>query len=196
MLYTGMRMEREEFMRRWEALPDLRNAELIEDIVFVSSPVGPKHGRYDAFMTAWLVNYAAYASGLEVLINTTCYLLNSAPQPDAQLRSRLTGDQEYPTTPPELIVEVCESSYAHDLGPKRALYQRAGVKEYITLDTFSRQLIWRYLEDGSYVELQAGEDGILRSRVFAGLWLHPGHAWTLDAPAMLRLLEQARPDSP
>ena len=66
-----MRMEREEFMRRWEALPDLMNAELIEDIVFVSSPVGPKHGRYDAFMTAWLVNYAAYASGLEVLINTT-----------------------------------------------------------------------------------------------------------------------------
>jgi len=192
-LFTGMRMEREEFMRRWEALPDLKNAELVEGIVFVSSPVGWDHGSLDSHMIFWLKSYAAHVAGIEVANNTTCYLLESAPQPDALLRFVITAEHgKYATSPPELIVEVCESSYSHDLGPKRALYQRAGVREYITVETLARRLRWRHLEDGSYVDLKPGEDGVLRSRIFQGLWLDPQHVWALDASGMLALLEQAR----
>ena len=37
-LITGQRMTREEFLSRWEALPDLKNAELIDGIVYVHHP--------------------------------------------------------------------------------------------------------------------------------------------------------------
>jgi hypothetical protein len=36
---NGDRPTRDEFMRRYEAMPDLKKAELIEGVVYVPSPV-------------------------------------------------------------------------------------------------------------------------------------------------------------
>lgn len=195
-LITGMRMEREEFIRRWDALPDLKNAELIEGTVFVSSPVGRTHSRFDGHFSAWLWTYANSTAHVSTGHNETCYMLESAPQPDCYLRIDQRGnaapDDEgrFIEGAPELIVEICESSHAHDFGPKKALYQRAGVREYITVDTFAKRLAWRFLKEGSYIELDPDSGGILRSHVFPGLWLSPQHVWPLDGRAMLALLEQ------
>jgi len=38
-LVTGQRMNVAEFLSRWEDLPDLKNAELIDGVVYVPSPV-------------------------------------------------------------------------------------------------------------------------------------------------------------
>jgi hypothetical protein len=38
-LVTGEQMTVEEFLHRWEELPDLKNAELIDGVVHVPSPV-------------------------------------------------------------------------------------------------------------------------------------------------------------
>src|ERR1700694_5965965 len=57
-LITGQRMTREEFLCRWEALPDLKHAELIEGIVYVASPVGVEHGIPDTLSHWWLTHYA------------------------------------------------------------------------------------------------------------------------------------------
>jgi hypothetical protein len=43
-LVTGERMTVEEFLRRWEELPDLKNAELNDGFVHVPSPVTSEHG--------------------------------------------------------------------------------------------------------------------------------------------------------
>jgi Uma2 family endonuclease len=136
-LITGMRMEREEFLQRWEALPDLKLAELIEGIVFVPSPIGLRHSDYDVQVQLWLATYAAHTPGIAAGTKATCYMLESAPQPDAFLRilpehGGSTQDQSnFLHGAPELIVEVSESSTTYDFGPKLALYQRAGVREYI-----------------------------------------------------------------
>ena len=44
-LTTGERMTREEFLRRWEDLPELKfkRAELIEGVVHMPSPVRADH---------------------------------------------------------------------------------------------------------------------------------------------------------
>jgi hypothetical protein len=47
-LVTGERLTREEFLRRWEELPDLKNAELIDGVVHVPSPVSRDHGSLSA----------------------------------------------------------------------------------------------------------------------------------------------------
>jgi hypothetical protein len=67
----------------------------------------------------------------------------SVPQPDVYLRilpshggqSRNEGNEgEYGTDAPELVAEVCDTSTEVDFGPKLALYERAGVPEYVTFE--------------------------------------------------------------
>ena len=36
---------------------------------------------------------------------------------------------------------------------------------------FEQRLDWFYLQEGEYVPLQVGDDGVIRSQVFPGLWL-------------------------
>jgi len=74
---------------------------------------------------------------------------------------------------PELIIEVCASSQEHDFGPKLALYQRAGVREYITVSHTPAEVIWRKLASGRYTPPAPEADGTLGSKVFPGLWLDP-----------------------
>jgi Uma2 family endonuclease len=47
-LVTGERLTVEEFLRRWEELPELKNAELIDGVVYLSSPVSLEHGDLDS----------------------------------------------------------------------------------------------------------------------------------------------------
>ncbi|MBM3738396.1 MAG: Uma2 family endonuclease [Acidobacteria bacterium] len=172
-LATGQRMDVEEFVRRWDALPDLKNAELIDGVVYVASPLGPDHGEQDFRLHVWLGYYADGTPGVCGLANTSCRLAGSMPQTDVCLRihpdhggGTATGRAWLEGTP--------DSSVARDLGPKKALYQRAQVPEYLTYEIASGRLTWRSLgRDGSYRNIRPQPDGSLRSRVFPGLWIDP-----------------------
>lgn len=69
------------------------------------------------------------------------------------------------------MVEVCVSSRSYDLGPKKALYQRVGVPEFVAVLVEEQRIEWRVLKGGRYSLLRAGADGILKSRAFPGLWI-------------------------
>lgn len=85
-LVTGEQMTVEEFLRSWEELPDLKNAELINGVVHVSSPVSLEHGNLDTLIHWWLAHYAQATPGCQAGNNSTWLMLDSAPQPDAYLR--------------------------------------------------------------------------------------------------------------
>ena len=158
-LVTGERLTVEEFLRRWEDLPDLKNAELIAGVVYVPSPVSREHSHLDARIILWLAYYAQATPGCESGSNSTWLMAGSAPQPDADLcilpshggQSANLGSLA--TGAPELAVEICVTSAELDLGPKRALYQRAGVREYITIEAFGPRMIWRVLKDAEPIPL-------------------------------------------
>src|SRR5258708_15686946 len=188
-LITGIRLSREEFLRRWESLPELKKAELIEGIVFVPSPVGRRHSFFDSKLNAWLFLYSAHTPRTEVGSNATCDLMGSMPQPDAFLLIVGANPQKkFVDVAPELVVEICETSTDYDYGPKLDLYRRAGVKEYITVDTMHGWLVWRILVDRDYQHLAADDEGVLRSPTFPGLWLDPEHVWLADSIPMIELL--------
>lgn len=192
-LITGMRLSRDEFLRRWESLPELKKAELIEGIVFVPSPVGRRHSFFDSKLNAWLFLYSAHTPNTETGSNATCDLLGSMPQPDGFLLIRSgteSAAKKFVDVAPELAVEICDTSTDYDYGPKLDLYRRAGVKEYITADTMHGWLVWRVLADGNYQHLTPGDDGVLRSPTFPGLWLNPEHVWLEDSMPMIELLQQ------
>jgi len=59
-LPAGTRLSREEFMRRWEAHPEIKCAELIGGIVYMPSPVSWDHGKTDGDAGTWLGHYKAW----------------------------------------------------------------------------------------------------------------------------------------
>jgi Uma2 family endonuclease len=197
-LVTGERMEVDEFLRRWEPLPDLKRAELIDGVVYVPLPLSLEHADPDMLIHWWLAHYAQATPGCRAASNGTWLMLDSAPQPDAcqrilpayggQSSEKTKLRRRYGAGAPELAVEVCLTSTEVDFGPKLKLYQRAGVQEYITAEVFSKRIIWRILVGGVYAPQEASLDGILRSQVFPGLWLDAAALWANDGARMLAAL--------
>ena len=122
-LEPGDRLTRDEFERRYQAMPELKKAELIEGVVYMPSPVRVRrHGRPHARIITWLGHYEAKTPGVEVADNTTARLdLDNEPQPDAMLyiapecggQVRI-GPEDYIEAAPELVVEVASSSASYD----------------------------------------------------------------------------------
>jgi Uma2 family endonuclease len=160
------------------------------------SPVSSAHRRYSTLLIGWLMTYAAGTPGCEAGNDGTWLMLQSAPQPDADLRilpehgGQSRDEGPYCGGAPELAIEVCGTSTAYDLGPKLALYQRAGVREYLSLVLDPPQIVWRELHEGRYRPIPPGPDGILRSRAFPGLWLDVKAALAGDAARVLAVLQR------
>ncbi len=187
LLEAGDRLTRDEFERRYERMPNVRKAELIEGTVYMPSPVrARKHAFPHSRLAGWLMVYASETPGVECADNSTVRLdLDNEPQPDLVLikattkggQTRISVD-DYIEGPPELAVEIVGSSHAYDLHPKKSAYRRNGVCEYIAWITGERRLVWWELREGDYKELAPDGEGLLKSRVFPGLWL--------DVEALLR----------
>ncbi len=184
-LREGDRLNSKEFLRRWEAMPELKQAELVDGTVFfISSPVSAEHSNAHDQMHGWLWFYGDSTPGCQSGIDCTWKMgPKDVPQPDLFLRilpefgvsSRRDG--AYIAGTPELICEVSGSSLSRDLGIKLELYRSVGVREYLTVLLDSDQVIWRQLVRGRYREMKPAGDGLLRSRTFPGLWLDPAALW-------------------
>lgn len=179
-LENGDRLTRHEFERRYAADPTIRKAELIEGIVYVASPLRfTPHAEPHSRFSTWVGTYAAFTPGLLSGIEPTVRLdLDNEPQPDIVLLlpetvggSARPTDDGYLDGVPELAIEIAASSASIDLGPKKQAYRRNGIAEYIVWQSFERKLDWFQLVDGTYVDLEPDQDGIIRSHVFPGLWL-------------------------
>jgi len=179
-LENGDQLTRTEFERRYAATSEKFKAELIEGIVYVASPVRAKnHGRPHAYIMGWLIAYVAATPGVDIADNSTVQLdLDTEPQPDALLRiepefggkSRITED-DYIEGSPELVLEIAASSASVDMNTKLNAYRRNGVQEYLVWQVYENQIAWFCLQEGEYIRLQLDETGMIRSRVFPGLWL-------------------------
>ena len=187
LLREGERLTRDEFMRRWEAMPDLKFAELIDGIVHMPSPLSNVHGDFHARVCVWLGNYVMVTPGCLLVTSVTWLMTDtSVPQPDLALKilaeygGKSWMEGEYPGGAPELIVEISHTTGSRDSGVKQRLYERSGVREYLIVKTKKRQISWNELVEGKYREIQPGEDGLLRSRVFPGLWLNTTALWNCD----------------
>lgn len=197
-LNSGDRLSRAEFERRYGAHPEIRKAELIEGVVYVSSPI-----RYEKYadphfnIITWLGVYRAVTPGVKGGDNATLRLdLENEPQPDAMLRlepevggQSSVAEDDYLEGAPELIVEISASSASYDLHDKRRAYARNGVPEYLVVQTYEKKIDWFVLREGVYESLEPDEDGILRSEIFPGLWLQSAALWSGDLATMLEVLQ-------
>jgi len=198
-LESGDRLTRQEFERRYQAMPQIKKAELIEGVVYLASPVrANRHGRPHSQIVGWLLVYEAATPGVYLADNTTVRLdADNEPQPDALLRiepevggtSRISED-DYVEGTPELVAEIAASSASYDLNDKLNAYRRNGVKEYIVWQMYENCLNWFSLQEGRYVPLQPDEAGVIRSSIFPGLWLAVNALQEGDLAQVLAVLQQ------
>ncbi len=198
-LESGDRLTRFEFERRYNAMPRLKKAELIEGIVYVPSPLRfQPHAEPHARAMTWLGVYQANTLGSRLGDNPTVRLdLDNEPQPDAVLlvnpeaggQSQL-GDDGYVEGAPELVAEVAASSAAIDLGDKKRAYRRNEVREYIVWQVFDQKIDWFSWQEGDYTALMPDDQGIIRSREFPGLWLQVSAILAGEMQQVLAVLQQ------
>ena len=178
-LEQGDRLSRAEFERRYEAMPDVRKAELVEGVVHMPSPVrDERHSQPHVAIVTWLGTYAAATPGALAGNDATVRLdLDNEFQPDALLRlapehgGRTRTESDYIAGAPELVVEVAASSASRDLHDKLRVYRRNGVQEYVVWRVLDGALDWFELRDGTFVRVEPDADGRIESRVFPGLRL-------------------------
>jgi hypothetical protein len=73
-------------MRRWEAIPDLKFAELIDGVVCMPSPVSSDHNGFHLTFAAWLATYADETPGCDAGLEATWLMgEKNVPQPDLAL---------------------------------------------------------------------------------------------------------------
>jgi Uma2 family endonuclease len=181
-LENGDRLSRTEFERRYDAMPGLKKAELIEGVVYTPSPVRyDRHGHPHGLVVTWLGVYWAGTPGTGFADNASARLdLQNEPQPDAVLlikpghggQARISPD-DYIEGAPELAVEVSSSTVGIDLNSKFEVYRRTGVREYVVWRVLDKQIDWFMHRGGRFVRLKPDENGHYHSHVFPGLWLDP-----------------------
>jgi Uma2 family endonuclease len=197
-LEAGDHLTRAEFERRYEAMPELKKAELIEGVVFMPSPVRfTRHGSPRAALIAWMGMYWESTPGVRVGDNSTVRLdLANEPQPDALMiiepdcggQAQVDAD-DYIEGAPELVAEVAASSASIDLNTKLRVYRRNNVKEYLVWRVRDQAIDWFVLRQSQYDPLPLA-GGLYRSEVFPGLWLDPAALTRFDLATVLQVLQR------
>ena len=198
-LENGDHLSAGEFLRRFEAMPEVKKAELIQNIVHMASPVRTDlHGKPDGLIQMWLGTYAANHPGVDHATNVTVRLgPDDVPQPDAVLfldsesggRS-VIDEKGYLCGSPELVVEIASSSISRDAREKLVSYRRSGIAEYLLWRVQDEVIEWFALEADEYRPLPEN-DGVIHSRVFPGLALNVKAALAGDRAAVLATLSAA-----
>jgi len=87
-LENGDRLTRHEFEQRYQAMPQLKKAELIEGMVYVASPLRfEPHAEPHSSIVGWLWVYRIATPSVRLGDNATVRLdMDNEPQPDALLR--------------------------------------------------------------------------------------------------------------
>ncbi len=166
----------------WQTFLDLIDKSGYEDAkfnyfqgrCFIEMGTGPGHGTIDSLMSL-LINLFCMTAGIAVrsLANTsyrqperwqcqpdTSYYLGDRTTQVPQGRE-IVNLSEYP--PPDLVIEIADSSLAGDLGMKRMLYEEMEVREYWVVNV-------QTLEITAFAILSAvGSERIRTSRVLENL---------------------------
>lgn len=200
-LENGDRLTRQEFERRYRAMPDVKKAELIEGMVYMPSPVRlKKHGKPHTVVSAWLGYYLSKTPGLDLFGDNSTVRLDedNEPQPDLLLLlpphaggAAKVDDDDYVSGPPDWVCEVSASTVSIDLHAKMNAYRRNGVREYVIWRTSDGAVDWFVLRGGRYEPIgPANDDGTLRSERFPGLWLDPAALIAADLPRVLAAVDR------
>lgn len=181
-LRDGDCLTADEFERRWDAMPYLKHAELIEGRVYMNAAAlrWDWHSVPNGVLLLVIPTYAGHTPGVWFGPDPSVRMEpSSIPQPDGVLRiveecgGRSRVENGYVVGGPEFVAEISGSTERHDLREKKELYRRTTVQEYLNWNVLEEQIVLFRWEAGTYVEVKPDADGILKSQILPGLWFDP-----------------------
>ncbi|MEA2583197.1 MAG: hypothetical protein QOF33_1282 [Thermomicrobiales bacterium] len=197
---TWYPMSWEKFLE-WS--PDEGQAEWIDGkgIAYVSNSA--RHMRMLGFLAELFRVYVRVLDLGEVFFDSMLLRLPTRPpgrMPDIFIIGR--SDQErlrdqWFEGPALLVVEfVSDESVQRDLIEKRDEYERAGVPEYLAIDTRLDRQGFTYLQldhEGRYQPIKPDADGRYHSAALSGFWIDPAWFRQDPLPSVERLMVQIAP---
>jgi len=196
LLLPGDYLRRDEFLRRWEALPKLKFAELIDNIVYMPPRRGRDHGVMEQQVAMLAGVYRASTPACEAASCATWLMGDDVTQPDTSLWIEPEyGGQSGMEGPllkgaPEWLAEVCLTDAAYDLHQKLRVYQQAGVREYLAVIVHEPETRWYRLVAGRFEMLPHAPDDVYRSSVFPGFWVDAAALVANQTARVLAVLQQ------
>jgi Uma2 family endonuclease len=196
-LEPGDVLTAEEFERRWEAMPDLKHAELINGVVYMNAAISVYHAFPHVQLIQWIAQYATATPGLIPLLEPSVRLekLNE-PQPDCMLMidAECGGQAKvvdgYVRGAPELVAEIAATTASYDLHAKLDVYRRFGVREYIVWRTYDQAIDWFVLRNERFEPLAPSSAGRYQSTICPGLWLDAAALLRNDMLTVLKVLQE------
>jgi len=194
---TAERMTADEFLL---LVREDEKAELIEGVMVVATPASRTHERLFRFLFSLLTVYVEHHNLGEVYGSRTAVRLTHEDvyEPDilfvAKERLGIIGEQQV-SGAPDLVVEILSAaSVSYDRGIKREVYGRTGVRELWLIDPYGptgTQFWQRPPEAPGLVRVEPIE-GVLRSLVLPGFWLHTNWLWPPEGefPPVLEVLRE------
>lgn len=179
-----MKLTVDEFIEEYSKLPDAHRYELQDGEVLVSPEPNPYHGRLQALLLAFLVEYvdehpdaAVYAPTNVALTEITCR------GPDATVTLKGDGtveDAKKITGSPAVLIEIVSPSKPnYDLIDKREVYCKERVPEIWFFDTTKNEAVFLSLGSNGYSEKKMSK-GIFRSKVLKDMRLDVEALFALD----------------
>ncbi len=82
------------------------------------------------------------------------------------------GDYSHFTGPPNFVLDVFKEGEQEKYQNRREPYEQAGVLECVAwIGQSKNSLVWNRLIDGAYQEVEADDEGLIKSSALPGLWM-------------------------
>jgi Uma2 family endonuclease len=153
----------------YRMLPEGTRCEVIFNELSMSPSPSFEHQNLSMLLSGLFFNFLLENPiGKVVAAPIDVYLENfdSVVQPDFILiledNSRIINSDGIHGTP-DLIIEILSSNYKHDTIKKKALYEKAGVKEYFIIDPIEKMVTKYFLNPAGEYELIYNEKGKINS---------------------------------
>jgi hypothetical protein len=190
------RMDQAEFHRRYQSYPPHQKVDLVDGEIYVAPPRSVCHGALHCDVSYLLHLYKLATPGVAVVGHCSTILdERSEVQPylSVLLKEEYGGTshanwEDYICGPAELLVQFTDELGCREMQARRAVFERAGVGEFLAVSVAERQVNWFHFPTGSLIE--PNRRGVSKSRVFPGLWLAFHLIWAEDYPAQLALLDR------
>jgi len=174
-----------------ELVGEDQKANLIGGVIYMDSPASFTHEQLFGFLYVLLRTFVNRRQLGFVLGSRTAVRLSDydAPEPDilfvAADRAEIIHEN-FIAGAPDLAVEIVSpSSRDLDLGPKRDLYRKAGVREYWLVDPYRQRIQFLANRRNRWRALPVGKKNVLRSEVLPGFWLRTDWLFTDPLPDVL-----------
>jgi len=154
-------------------LPEGTLCEVIDNVLYMSPAPKYNHQNLLGLLSRRIGNFLEKTNIGEAIISPfDVYFdeLLSAVQPDLSVvlneNRHILKEDGYIHGAPDIIIEVLSRDKKRDLVKKKNLYERAGVKEYFTVNPDNREIHSWLLKENKY-ELQYTDFGKFKSAVIA-----------------------------